>query len=195
MFANSRTINKQSAIFVDITSDAKSKIELSLGDQVDVFLDRYALAPEVFAILENAAANDQVEKDLRRCATLIGKTPDDSNYKSMKAAAEWGFEAESTNNQTVTFINTCIALEAILGEGIDDVPLSKTLADRFSYLVGRTPVERARLRKMFSEMYKARSKLVHGRQTVIGGNERDHFYFAKTALHLILQKDMRLLAL
>ena len=74
--------------------------------------------------------------------------------------------ADTAENSTVAFLQRCIGLEAILGddENVRTIPLTDRLADRYAYLMGRTPSERSGLRGQFREVYGHRSDVIHSRK-------------------------------
>ncbi|MGM7446891.1 hypothetical protein ACP7H9_00075 [Idiomarina sp. ST20R2A10] len=112
----------------------------------------------------------------------------------VRAAIEWYIDAVMSEAETVKFIQFCIGLESLLGDELSDVPLSKTLADRCSYLVSNTIHNRAVIRKQFMEMYKVRSKVIHGTSRNMTDKEREHLEFARRMLSACIAKEIEYLA-
>ena len=86
---------------------------------------------------------------------------DESKTKRLLTATSWYHDASASTNHTLSFIQLCIALEALLGKE-DSGDLTRTLKDRCSYLIGTTLEEREEISENISQIYRVRSKLVHG---------------------------------
>ncbi len=80
------------------------------------------------------------------------------------SAIEWGFDGSANSNDTMGFIQTCIGLEALLGDKDQggQKSLTEKLADRSAYLLCKTPIERKQHSDDFKKIYDLRSRLVHG---------------------------------
>jgi len=102
-------------------------------------------------------------------AEFLDIDPINSNAERIRTAMEWYFDADITQNQTVSFIQRCIGLEAMLGVKGDDQIRSITdrLSDRYSYLLGDTASERSVLKGQFKKVYGKRSDLVHARRSIL----------------------------
>lgn len=111
----------------------------------------------------------------------------------IKSAIEWAFDANTNDNQTVSFVQACIGLEAILGDDVGDEPLTTTLADRCEYLLGRSLKSRKQIREHFRELYRIRSKVVHGKAVRL--SDKDNFYldWAKSVLDALIKKETTLI--
>lgn len=118
---------------------------------------------------EKTAALSLLFRDL---GVLLNLTDDTSDAIRIKTALEWEFESNRSENQTVSFVQACIGLEALLGDNDQDEPLVTRLADRCAYLLGKGGAARADLRKKFRSMYDIRSKLIHGRKARLDPHER-----------------------
>ncbi len=109
----------------------------------------------------------------------------------VRSAIEWAYEASTTDNDTIAFIQVCIGLEAILGEDIGDESITSTLADRCAYLLGDDMQGRRTIRESFKEVYRRRSKLAHGRAIRLQPDELRYFKWAKSVLDLLISKEMK----
>lgn len=87
-----------------------------------------------------------------------------SEPEHIYSAIEWGLDGASNRNETMGFVQTCIGLEALLGDkgGERQKSLTDKLADRCAYLLGKTPAERKVQANLFRKIYDLRSELVHG---------------------------------
>jgi hypothetical protein len=142
---------------------------------------------------ERANAFAGVISDIRELMDCPPEWPDIHNIKT---ALEWSFDSREKDNQTLSFIQACIGLEALLGDAKDkDEPLTGTLADRCAYLLGQSHRDRAGIRERFKEMYRVRSKLVHGRSPKLDIYDLEQLSFAQTTLEEIAREEGRRLRL
>lgn len=109
----------------------------------------------------------------------------------IRSAIEWAYEASTTDNDTIAFIQVCIGLEAILGDDIGNETISAILADRCAYLLGDDMQGRRTIRENFREVYKRRSKLAHGRAIRLQADEWGYFKWAKNVLNYLIMKEMK----
>ncbi len=107
------------------------------------------------------------------------------------SAIEWAYEAATTDNDTIAFIQACIGLEAILGDDTGGESISSTLADRCAYLLGGDMQERRTIRDNFKELYKRRSKLAHGRSIRLQPDEWGYLKWGKDILNNLIMKEMK----
>ncbi len=123
-------------------------------------------------------------------AKLSANNFDSDDIVSIKTAIEWGFEAKTNENETVSFIQTCIALEAILGDDANKDALSATLADRCAYLISPRIADRSKIKADFRKIYDVRSKLVHGRRIRLSHDERHSLLKAKDLLNSVIRNEI-----
>lgn len=110
---------------------------------------------------------------LQDALVLFDADDSDEAGNSIRAALEWGFEAETNQNQTFSFVQACIGIEALLGEELDaEAGLTRQLADRCAFLLGKTREDRGFIRKLFTDLYRTRSKLVHGKAVRLSDADR-----------------------
>jgi hypothetical protein len=103
---------------------------------------------------------------------------------------EWAIDASATENQTIRFLQICIALEAILGEEAPSEGLTKTLADRCAYLVSKDIRRRRAIREDFQKLYGARSKLVHGRRRSLHAAEAVLLEWGERLLQEVIDREI-----
>jgi len=99
-------------------------------------------------------------KQVNEIISFVSLESDDK--KRINLSLEWAFDSLSAGNMTTTFIHKCIALEALLGDDVAESGLTATLSDRCAYLIGRTDSQRKKIRSQFRDLYKMRSKVMHG---------------------------------
>ena len=93
---------------------------------------------------------------------LIYEKDADDNVKSIRNALFWLFDAQTDDDETSRFIKTCIGLEAAISEQMEGVGITEQLADRAAFLLRKTPKGREETRMTMREIYRLRSKIVHG---------------------------------
>lgn len=119
---------------------------------------------------------------------LLDADDTDQSANPIRAALEWGFEAATNQNETFAFVQACIGIEALLGEELDtEAGLTRQLADRCAFLLGRTREDRSFIRKHFSELYRTRSKLVHGKAVRLSGADEHQLINAKGLLEELVK--------
>ncbi len=101
------------------------------------------------------------------------KSPD---ALAIRAAMEWYIDSASTSNESISFLQRCIGLEALLGVDGGRRDVTERLADRYAYLLGKTESERGKMRHAFREMYSHRSDVVHGRASRLSAGHRRASY-------------------
>ncbi len=104
--------------------------------------------------------NRQIASLLKLPALLMECKEDEAI--NIISAIEWCFNSYTSENTTMSFLQICIALEALLGGDTSELPLTKTLADRCAYLISNDIRRRTDIKKDFMNLYEVRSKLVHG---------------------------------
>lgn len=120
---------------------------------------------------------------------LLNRKEDDRYCSPIKSAVEWAFDAMINENESVSFIQICIGLEAILGIGISE-GLRHTLADRCAYLLGTNVEARNSIKESFKQMYDIRSKIVHGRAVRLNDVEKKYFVWSKRILDNVIRKEL-----
>jgi hypothetical protein len=110
---------------------------------------------------------------------------EDSFAERIKTASEWYFESLCTENDTFKIIQMTTAIEALLGEGKEQV--TERLADRCSFLLGESQQERLDIRTDFLEIYDIRSKTIHRGKIML--SEKEYAYLIK--LREILENAIR----
>ncbi|TWI65195.1 hypothetical protein IP91_02602 [Pseudoduganella lurida] len=109
-------------------------------------------------------------------------------------AIEWLVDSTYVANQTVAFLSVCIGLEALLGDDDNISDMSKRLADRFAYLLGRTPAERKELARSYVDILKKRGKLVHSKQFGLDDEGRELLQTARKYLRRVIDHELKMAA-
>lgn len=126
-------------------------------------------------------------------AKVLDSPDSDADASAIKAAVEWFYDSLTTNNQTISFLQTCIGLEAIFGDEVESEGLTKMLANRCAYLLGQSIQNRREIRSRFSKLYEVRSKLVHGRKLRLSDEELSHLEWGRKTLGSAIKKELGML--
>ncbi len=113
----------------------------------------------------------------------------------VKSAIQWCFDSYISENQTLSFLQVCIGLEALLGDDGYNGSLTEILADRCSYLISSDIKGRKTIKKNFKDLYEARSKLVHGNATELDNNQKKFLNWGRTILEHAIVKEIKHLQL
>lgn len=171
---------------VDETESPNKCTAIRAPSYAEKLLECLAVNEHSFTIL---ASGNKVIKN-------IGFVCDQSNELSsvgyLKTAAEWAFESGANPDRTNSFIQLCVALEAILGEDSkSEIGLTEQLSDRCAFYIGTDMQSRQRIRDNFRDLYKHRSKLVHGKKAKLSGDDYASYSWGKKILDYIFMKELR----
>lgn len=161
--------------FLQISND--SDLLIKLPSDLTHFLNNFKFKNEEITNLDFSGVKKLLESE-------------SNGAKRIKSAIEWYIDSTFNKSDSVKFIQTCIGLESLLGDERQDAPLSYTLADRCSYLIAESFEDRERIRKSFRDMYKVRSKLVHGTSRNITETEAKHYTDARYFLNKAIMKEL-----
>lgn len=171
------------ALIVDLANQDEVASSINLPFTMGSYIRKIVLDRE------DAEISKVFRDNLKAILKLIELRND--NMQFIKSAIEWAFDSEIEENETISFIQLSIGLEAILGEEIVQESITETLADRCAYLLANNINERKKIRKDFREFYKFRSKLIHGRSMRLNDKERGFLYWGKHTLNKVILKELR----
>ena len=173
--------------------------------EVTSYLARVNLVDGVFEsaaatleVVDNSKPEVQAEiflKKYRTASEVLRRPLDDSDATAIRTACEWSFDSRAGRNETIAFLQSCIGLEAILGEATSlDEPLVGQLSDRCAYLIGKTIRDRRDIKKLFRDVYNVRSKLVHGRSARLEARDADILHSARQLLTDVISREATLMS-
>lgn len=193
---HSYSVQKTKLFFAD-SADSKTLFDIDLPLDLSKFLGSIELDEKNYEKLIARKNNDLaalLTEFYEIPARLIDSNTPESNR--IKAAIEWSFNSNVTEDVTMSFLQTCIALEAVFGEDYSEHEnLTSKLADRCSYLIGENIKQRADIRTYFRELYQIRSRLVHGDSIRLGTDEQHYLDWARNVLKKSLTRELRHLTL
>lgn len=114
---------------------------------------------------------------------------DDEFAGRIKTASEWYFESLCTDNQSFTIIQMTIAIEALLGEGKEQI--TERLADRCSFLLGENQQQRIDIKDEFIRIYDIRSNTIHKGRIMLSEQEHPYLIKLKEILENAIRKEMQ----
>lgn len=82
--------------------------------------------------------------------------------KRIRAASEWRLDSLADPSITMSLVKVCIGLESIFGDAESEGGLTKSLADRCAYSLAENHEKRLDIIDRCKELYRLRSKIVHG---------------------------------
>lgn len=93
----------------------------------------------------------------------------------IKTSITWYGYSATNSNETFSYIQGVTAIEALLA--VEQGPtMSKRLADRCGFLLGKTKKTRDKFADIFSEIYKKRSEIIHGSSQNLKHEDRELKY-------------------
>ncbi len=110
-------------------------------------------------------------------------------------AGQWFFDSYSGRNELLSFIQTIVSLEILLGDkaSSDVVGLGELLRNRCAYLIGKTHDQRKDILDNFKKIYDIRSKIVHRGKSKLTLEERGLFKTLQWICRRVIQEEITLL--
>ena len=128
----------------------------------------------------------KLQKFSRPLVKVLGA--DDPFAERIRTASEWYFESLCADNETFKLIQMTTAIEALLGEGKEQV--TERLADRCSFLLAKNQKERNAIRDDFLEIYDMRSNVIHTGRVMLSDEEHPYLDKLKKILEDAIKKEI-----
>ncbi|MCG7976216.1 MAG: HEPN domain-containing protein [Candidatus Thiodiazotropha taylori] len=189
-----KKIPKINLTSVDVDAEHEHTIKTEMPLNLSIFLHQIKLNEKVNGhdgMLQKLDEENLIEvfmKILEKAANLVNAKDPDFAY--LKAAAEWSINSKSEQNLTLSFIQNCIGLESVLGDGLGDSSITLALADRCAYIIGTNTKNRKMLRSNFKKLYQLRSKIVHGKVSRLTLDQSNQHYWGQKLLDIIIKKEI-----
>lgn len=164
-----------------------SKSTLSLS--VSKYLSEIVINSE----LQVAHKNEKKIECLNIANALLGH--ESKEALRIRAAIDWLIQSDIVDDETISFIQICMGLESIFGDDDNEGSLTTILADRCAYLIGRNIKERGEIRSLFRDIYRIRSKIVHGVRNHLSEKEEHLQHIARAFLSNSILKEINNLEL
>lgn len=171
-----------------------SIIEHELPPNISFIINEYVFEADPLEPLINYPALSNLEnsrKGVTAGSNLINcKEPE---AEKLRAAIKWYFDSVAEKDPTISFLQICIGLEALLGGSEQSKGVTDTLADRCAYIIGSTFKTRSISREKFKKLYQIRSKIVHGNSIRLDEKEENIKDWGLLALEQCTKKELQLL--
>ena len=118
-----------------------------------------------------------------------------SEAEKIILASQWLFDSYCGNNELLSFVQTTVVLEILLGDktSSDAVGLQRLLSNRCAYLIGDGQKQREELLEQFEKIYEVRSRIVHRGKSRLTGDERELFSTLQWMCRRVIQEEVDLL--
>lgn len=110
-------------------------------------------------------------------------------------AAEWLLESYSVRDFRLSYVQSMVVLEVLLGDKAtsDEIGLGQLLRNRCAYLIGKNHEERNALLKEFDDIYRIRSQIAHRGKAQLSFKERLLFGKLRKICDRVIQREVDLL--
>ena len=110
-------------------------------------------------------------------------------------ASQWLFDSYAVKDELLSFVQTMVVLEILLGEqdSSDEIGLGQLLRNRCAYLIGGTHSQRSEILRDFNHIYAVRSQIVRRGKTRLTPDERGLFNHLRWMCRRVIQEELRLL--
>lgn len=123
--------------------------------------------------------------------SIVFERCDHADFPSIAAAIEWYQDSMFADNQTFAYLAACIGLEALLGSDGHIDNMTRRLADRYGFMMGKSRSERATLSAEYENVLNLRGKLVHARQARLSGDDQKTLRTAQEMLVNVIWRELQ----
>lgn len=115
-----------------------------------------------------------------------------ARQERLQLAAEWLCDSYASDDQLLTFVQTMVVLEILLGDKAETelVGLGALLRNRCAYFIGETPAERDHILEELRKIYDVRSSIVHAGKRRLNANERQLFTALQRLCFRVIRKEV-----
>jgi hypothetical protein len=112
-------------------------------------------------------------RDISEVFEPVVKLFNSKGFQRLKTSCIWLFRSFHAERGMDKILSSTIAIEVLLGDrdASDRIGLSKLMANRCAYSLGRTAEDRQAIYQFFIEFYKLRSEIVHSGRLNISDDE------------------------
>ena len=110
-------------------------------------------------------------------------------------ASEWLFDSYCGSNELLSFVQTVVAMEILLGDKAvsDLMGLGELLRNRCAYLIGKSQKQRDDILNDFKRIYDLRCQIVHRGKSRLTEHERNLFYDFRRLCQSVIREEIALL--
>lgn len=134
-------------------------------------------------------------QDLQPIIGFLSMLHSDPHARRIAAGIEWLVDSLLTANQTLSLMQSCIGIEAILGDstqGTYEVGITARLSERYAYLMGSSANNRSELRDKLRVVFAKRGDLIHARRHRLSPYDLQVVQTAQELLHDLIRKELSL---
>ncbi len=137
--------------------------------------------------------NDWIKNRLEVISTAF-RNPDKA--EQVLLAAQWLLDGYAGANELLSFVQTTVAMEILLGEKAksDIIGVGELLRNRCAYLIGTSRSQREKILKDFDSIYDVRSNIVHRGKSRLTLEERKLFSKLQWMCRAVITKELELVA-
>ncbi|HBO2639177.1 TPA: hypothetical protein L4I19_002434 [Pseudomonas aeruginosa] len=166
-------------------------INIQLPIDISNLIKRVSFNKDRVKPSESIVTNQKhAEETIRSLATLWNSESHLANR--LTAASEWHFDSLATEQETIKLIQVCIGLESIFGDDNSGDGLTESLSDRCSYLIAENHQQRKEIKNEFRELYRLRSKIVHGVSRNLTSEQQRYLSYGENLLKKSLNRELAL---
>jgi hypothetical protein len=157
--------------------------------------------PEAIARLEIHNLHRQLEQDkvsewIRNRLLIISRAflyPTKS--ERILLAAQWLLDSYIGKNELLSFVQSTVAMEIMLGEEAksDVIGIGELLRNRCAYLIGESHDQRVMILKDFDQIYAVRSRIVHRGKSRLNNEESELFRKLQWMCRRVISKELDLI--
>lgn len=164
----------------------------------------FELSPDISEILSKVEVNDldghfdssKIEGWIKNRLGLISAAFRNL-HKAEKVllAGEWLLDSYAGKNELLSFVQTTVAMEILLGEKAtsDIIGIGELLRNRCAYLIGKTHSQREEVLENFKKIYDVRSGIVHRGKSRLTSNERALFVKLQWMCQRVITEEIKLI--
>lgn len=111
-------------------------------------------------------------------------------------ASNWYFDSLINKNDLLAFVQAVVVLEILLGDKAksDIIGIGELLRNRCAYLISDNIEERDEILNKFNEIYKVRSKIVHGGKNELELEEKKSLKYLQEVCARVIRAEIKLIS-
>ena len=118
-----------------------------------------------------------------------------SKAEKVLLAGQWLLDSYVGENELLSFVQTTVAMEILLGEKAksDIIGIGELLRNRCAYLIGKSHSQREEILEDFARIYDVRSKIVHRGKSRLTSDERSLFRKLQWICQRVITEEIKLI--
>lgn len=133
--------------------------------------------------------------DLRPIIHFLSMPHSEPHAQRIAASIEWLIDSLLAANESLSLMQSCIGIEAILGDGTQgsyEAGITARLSERYAYLMGTSADNRIELRDRLRAVFAKRGDIVHARRHRLSPPDLQVVQTAQELLHDLIRKELSL---